>query len=145
MKLYVPEDGHAPIRRLRGPLLVSALARVEVSAAIWRKHRTGELDLDDTHTLLRAFAVDYGGAPERPPRFLVLAVTSGVVERAAGLTGAHGLRAYDAVQLACALAAREADKGCATLASFDRDLACAAIAEGFKALPAQAQARAQRM
>jgi predicted nucleic acid-binding protein len=135
VKLYVPEDGYGPVRRLPAPLLISVLAHVEVAAALWRKHRSGELDLDDTHTLTRALAADCAGTPEHPPRFLALAVTDGIVERAAELAATHGLRAYDAVQLASALAARAADASCATFASFDGDLTAAATAEGFGALP----------
>jgi predicted nucleic acid-binding protein len=135
VKLYVPEEGYEPIRRLPGPLLVSALARVEVAAALWRKHRTGEVDLDDVLLLNRAFAADYAGTPDRPPRFQPVEVADVTVEHAAELTGTHGLRAYDAVQLACALLAREADKHCDTFASFDHYLLRAAAAEGFAVLP----------
>jgi uncharacterized protein len=138
VKLYADEAGYEPIRRLRGPLVISAIARVEVAAAIWRKHRAGEIDLDDSLTLIRAFAVDYAGAPHRPPRFLAVAVADGVVERAADLAGTHGLRAYDAVQLASALAARAVDGRCATFAAFDRDLVSAAVSEGFKTLSPEA-------
>lgn len=104
----------------------------------------GALDLDDALTLLRAFAVDYGGGPGRPPRFLALAVTAEVLERAVVLAGTHGLRAYDAVQLACALAARDVDPRCAALASFDHDLLRAALAEGFADATAGGGRRAAR-
>jgi predicted nucleic acid-binding protein len=130
----VPEDGYEPVRSLPGPLLVSTLARVEVAAALWRKHRTGEVELDDVLLLNRAFAADYAGAPEEPPRFQPVEVTDRIIERAAELTGAHGLRAYDAVQLACALATRAVDENCTMLASFDRELTRAAVAEGFEVL-----------
>jgi hypothetical protein len=135
VKLYADEAGHERIRRVRAPLVVSALARVEVTAAIWRKHRSGELDLDDSLTLIRAFSVDYAGAPGREPRFLAIGVTDGIIDRAAELAGTHGLRVCDAIQLATGLAVREADERCATLATFDRDLALAAAAEGFETLP----------
>jgi uncharacterized protein len=138
VKLYVSEEGHEPIRQLRAPLVVSALARVEVPAALWRKHRNGELDVDDTQTLIRAFAAHYGGSTDRPPRFLAVAVTNNILDRAAELSGTHGLRAYDAVQLASALTARDADRHCTTFAGFDRDLTSAATAEGLEALPTRA-------
>jgi len=141
VKLYVPEDGHEQVERLPAPLLISVLARVEVAAALWRKHRGGELDLDDTHTLTRALAADCAGTREHAPRFLALAVTDGIVERAAELAATHGLRAYDAIQLASALAARAADARCATFASFNDDLTAAATAEGFGALPIAPRAR----
>jgi uncharacterized protein len=137
----VPEEGYEPVRRLPAPLLVSALARVEVAAALWRKHRMGEVDLDDALLLNRAFAADYTGSSDRPPRFQPIEVTDATIERAVELTGAHGLRAYDAVQLASALVTREADKRCTTLASFDQDLARAAAAEGFAVLPPEEDAR----
>lgn len=110
------------------------LARVEVAAALWRKHRTGEIDLDDALLLNRAFAADYAGTPEESPRFQVVEIADSAIERAAELAGAHGLRAYDAIQLACALATRAVDKNCTTLASFDRELIRAAVAEGFEVL-----------
>jgi predicted nucleic acid-binding protein len=137
VKLYADEDRHEQVRGLRAPLVISTLARVEVSAAIWRKQRSGELNLDDALTLLRAFTVDYTGGSDRAPRFLAVSVTDGIVERAAELTGTYGLRAYDAVQLASALATREADSRCTTFAVFDRDLASAAASEGFQTLPAK--------
>jgi predicted nucleic acid-binding protein len=120
------------------------LARVEVVAAVWRKHRAGDLDLDDSLLLIRAFIADYAGTVEKEPRFLAIKVSDGVLERAAELSGIHGLRAYDAVQLASALAAREADERCAKFAAFDRDLALAAASEGFEALPAAAAQRPDR-
>lgn len=113
------------------------LARVEVTAALWRKHRMGELDLDDTLLLIRAFAADYAGTPGGSPRFQTVEVTETVIEHAAELTGTHGLRAYDAVQLASALAIRAVDKRCSMLASFDHDLIRAAAAEGFEVQTAE--------
>jgi hypothetical protein len=50
---------------------------------------------------------------------------------AASLLPRHGLRAYDAVQLASAFAAREADPLCSVFACFDRALNEAAEANGF--------------
>lgn len=48
----------------------------------------------------------------------------------------HGLRAYDAVQLATAQAVREAAPGCAAFAAFDKNLRGAAAMEGFALVPA---------
>jgi uncharacterized protein len=111
---------------------------VEVTAALWRKHRMGNLDLDDALLLTRDFAADYEGTPDGPPRFQIVKVTDATIARAAELTGTHGLRAYDAVQLATALTAREQDERCATLASFDGALTAAAAAEGFAPISAPA-------
>ncbi|MDQ6783137.1 MAG: hypothetical protein M3063_06800 [Actinomycetota bacterium] len=47
----------------------------------------------------------------------------------------HGLRAYDAVQLGSALAVRDVEKGCRSVAAFDAGLRRAAAAEGFALVP----------
>ncbi|MGH3773858.1 MAG: type II toxin-antitoxin system VapC family toxin [Pseudonocardiaceae bacterium] len=134
VKLYADEQDHQVVRRL-GSLVVSALARVEVPAAIWRKHRMGELDLADAVILIAAFEADYHGSAQERPRFGVVAATTTVLDTAAVLTGVHGLRAYDAVQLASAKAAAEAISGCRTVAVFDGTLRAAAAKEGFALLP----------
>lgn len=120
------------------------MARVEVVAAIWRKHRIGDLDLDDSLLLVRAFTTDYAGTADSAPRLFALEVSDRILEHAAELSGIHGLRAYDAVQLASALAAREVDERCAQFAAFDRDLTLAATAEGFEALPAASAPKRDR-
>ncbi len=48
---------------------------------------------------------------------------------------AYGLRAYDAVQLASAEAARAADPGCDSFACFDASLRDAAAGAGFALYP----------
>jgi uncharacterized protein len=123
------------MRSLNAPIVVSVLARVEAPAAIWRKQRCGELDRKDAIILARAFGADYAGTPDAPARFLAVRATDQILERASRLTRESGLRAYDAVQLASAIAARDLDGRCATLATFDKDLAVAAVCEGFGTLP----------
>ncbi|HEU0089887.1 MAG TPA: type II toxin-antitoxin system VapC family toxin [Pseudonocardiaceae bacterium] len=71
VKLYADEPDHGLIRR-QGVLIVSALARVEVPAAIWRKHRMGELEPADAAVLIAAFEADYHGSAVDQPRFAVL-------------------------------------------------------------------------
>ena len=89
---------------------------------------------------MRAFTADYAGTADSAARFLAVKVSDGILERAAELSGIHGLRAYDAVQLASALAVREIDERCTKFAAFDRDLTLAAASEGFEAFPAATQA-----
>ena len=134
VKLYADEPGHERIRELSG-LVVSQLARVEVPSAIWRKQRLGELYADAARLLTSAFEADWSGTEEEPPRFSAVTATVAVLEGAARLCAVHGLRAYDAVQLACALAARDAIPECQTFAAFDRQLRAAAAAEGFVLVP----------
>lgn len=135
VKLYADEPDHQLIREL-DLLIVSALARVEVPAAIWRKNRMGELDPADAAVLIAAFEADYHGSTPDQPRFAVVTVTASVLEAAARLAGVHGLRAYDAVQLASARATAQTVPGCRTVAAFDVTLRTAAAAEGFALLPA---------
>lgn len=134
VKLYVDEQDHQLIRQ-QDALVVSALARVEVPAAIWCKHRMGELDPGDAAVLVAAFEADYSGSTDDHPRFGVVAATATVLEAASRLVGVHGLRAYSVVQLASAKAAARAIRDCHTVAAFDAALRAAAAKEGFALLP----------
>jgi predicted nucleic acid-binding protein len=134
VKLYADEDAADEVRAL-GAVAVSVLCRVEVPAALWRKHRLGELDATDAQVLGAEFEADFYGDDREPPRFGVVAVTAGIVDDAARLCAVHGLRAYDAVQLASATAARLADPDLQAVAAFDRALRRAAAAEGFTLVP----------
>ncbi|MDP3714570.1 MAG: type II toxin-antitoxin system VapC family toxin [Mycobacteriales bacterium] len=127
VKLYADETG-ADLVRAHPLFVVSAVARVEVPAAIWRKHRVGELSADDAGVLARAFAADWHD--ERGP-FVPVALGPALLGGAAELVATHGLRAYDGVQLACATAARAADPDVDTLLCFDAELSEAAAREGF--------------
>jgi predicted nucleic acid-binding protein len=135
VKLYADEQNHQLVRGLDS-LIVSALARVEMPSAIWRKHRMGELTSADAAVLIAAFEADYHGSADDQPRFAVVAVSPSVLETAARLAGVHGLRAYDAVQLASAKAAAQAASDCRTVAAFDGTLRAAAATESFALLPA---------
>lgn len=134
VKLYADEQDHQLVRKLDG-LVVSALARVEVPAAIWRKHRMGELSAADAAVLVTAFDADYHGSADGRPRFAVVAANANILDAAARLAGVHGLRAYDAVQLASAKAVAQAVPDCNTVAAFDNTLRAAAAAESFTLLP----------
>lgn len=129
VKLYVDEPGHASVRRRRD-LVVSELAGVEVPAAFWRKHRAGELAASDAQILTAAFQADLFGTATEDPRFVVMTARGAVLREAAALVARHPLRAYDAVQLSCALHVRRAEPACSTMLTFDAGLARAAAAEG---------------
>lgn len=131
--LYVHEPGRRS--SLGSPLAVSVLARVEVPAALWRKHRAGEIDERSAQTLIAEFEADYFGTAEESPSFTAVAVSPSVLDDAARLCGVHGLRAYDAVQLASALAARAVAPECRQLAAYDAALRVAAHVEGFSLIP----------
>ncbi|MEO5680675.1 MAG: type II toxin-antitoxin system VapC family toxin [Acidimicrobiales bacterium] len=134
VKLYVPEAGHTAVRRLERPLVISGLAVVEVTGALWRKQRLGELDPTDAAVLVRAFMADCAETDDAS-RFVTIAATSAVLRHAARLVARHPLRAYDAVQLASAMAARAALAEPMTFAAADRALNVAAAAEGLLLAP----------
>lgn len=136
VKLYADEGGHEEVRAFTA-VAVAQIARVEVPAALWRKHRMGELEAENAQVLAGAFEADYYGTAEEGPRFAVVATTVEILDQAATLCATHGLRAYDAVQLSTALATRRADPACSVMAAFDASLRVAASAEGLDVLPAR--------
>lgn len=116
-------------------IVVSVVARVEVPAAIWRKEREGSLSARDADLLAAAFEADYLGVGDERPVFSAVAVNSDLLDSAAGLVAVHGLRAYDGVQLASALAARDVDPDCSGFACFDGGLRTAASRSGLTLIP----------
>jgi len=134
VKLYADEAGHEIVREL-DTLVVSALARVEVPSALWRKTRTGELGDSAAGLLVRAFEIDFHGDVDSASRFTVVSLTESILAVAAREAARASLRAYDAVQLASALAVRDLDPLCSQLACFDADLRRAAGRAGFTLVP----------
>jgi hypothetical protein len=115
-------------------LVVSSLARVEVSGALWRKARLGELVAEDAAVLVEEFEWDWFGSGDADVRFAVVGVTDDVLDVATRSVARHPLRAFDGVKLASALLARAADPSVTTFACYDETLAAAAAAEGFTPL-----------
>jgi predicted nucleic acid-binding protein len=134
VKLYADEAGYEAVRGL-DTLVVSALARVEVPSALWRKERTGELEDSAASTLVRAFELDFHGDANSGSRFTIVALSESILVAAAQESARGGLRAYDAVQLASALAIRDLDPLCSHFACFDVDLRRAAGRAGLTLLP----------
>lgn len=132
VKRYLDEDHRELITSLSA-ILASSLASVEVCSAIWRRQRLGELSGTDAAVLAGRARFDLTGGD---PLVIVIPPTTQVLFRAGELTGTTGLRAYDAVQLASALALRDAYPDCTTFACFDRSLSAAAAAHGFEVLTA---------
>jgi predicted nucleic acid-binding protein len=129
VKLYADEIGSAEVAE-HTHLVVSQLARVEVPAALWRKQRMGELAASDAGVLVADFEADYFGDVDSAPRFSVISVTAAIMDAAARLLGVHGLRAYDAMQLASALAVADVVPEGIDFLAYDRGLTAAAAAEG---------------
>jgi uncharacterized protein len=135
VKLYADEVDHEIVRSISEPVVVSAMARVEVQSALWRKGRLGELTDDEVALLSDEFESDWWGNDERVAAFIAIAVTDAVLDLAVAHVARHGLRAYDAVQLASAISVREADPSITTVACFDAELRRAAVREGFTLAP----------
>lgn len=135
VKLYVDETGYEAVRALLATIVISQVTRVEVPAAFWRKHRLGELDPEDARVLTAEFEADYYGTTTEDPRFVVVRSTGPVLDEATRLCSRFPLRAYDAIQLSSALAARAVDPSVAAMVVFDATLRGAAAAEGLAVLP----------
>lgn len=118
-------------------IAIAEITEAEIAAALNQLVRGGTLRRKRCTTALALFwdDVDHG-------RYAVVAISSPLIRRAAGLCDHHALKGYDAVQLACALAFRE-DVRQANLAlpggglgdpifiTADKHLSDAAKAEGF--------------
>lgn len=140
MKRYADEPGGSALED-RADLIVSRITRVEVPSALWRKYRQRELTKDDLVTLLAAFESDWVRAGDENGSFQIIEVSHGILELAASSLSRHPLRAYDALHLASAMAARDVDDGLTEFACFDGRLREAAYAEGFDLLPSRALRR----
>lgn len=105
------------------------ITRVEVTSALTRKHRGAHLTLDATTRALTRLRRDF-----LQTRIFTVEITPAVLQNAESLAEKHGLRGYDAVQLAAALGANaERTKmrlAALTMVSADTALLSAAIAEG---------------
>jgi predicted nucleic acid-binding protein len=80
-------------------ILVSLLARVEVPAAVFKRQREGSITVADGALAVADFISDFY------TQYQPIGVTLQLAEQAASLAEKHGLRGYDAVQLATALEA----------------------------------------
>ena len=133
VKRHVTEVGSAWVRSLTRAkaghtLYIASITAVEVTSAITRRQRGGSLSPPQAAAMLGHFRRHLS------QRYLVLELTPPLLADATLLARTHGLRAYDAVQLAAALEVNRiyqpAGLGPVTLISADRDLNTAALAEG---------------
>lgn len=104
------------------------ITRVEVAAALARAVRAGVLDDVGGRRAQRRFSREW-------PDMMRVPVTEALVARAEALAWAHGLRGYDAVQLAAALTWQDVLGREIVLATFDRRLWEAAPQAGLRAWP----------
>jgi uncharacterized protein len=128
VKRYAQEIGTPWVQSITAPaaghlLAVVRLTLAETVAAVTRKERGGLITPQAAVTALNDFDVDFA------QQYAIVEVSSGLVDQAATLARKHGLRGYDAVQLAAALEVHFQIPSL-TLLSADADLNAAAAAEG---------------
>jgi predicted nucleic acid-binding protein len=133
VKRHVTEAGSGWVRaqtaaKAGHTLYIASITAVEMTSAITRRQRGGSL------TSAQGAAIYGHFRRHLAQRYVVLEITPALMASAVLLARSHGLRAYDAVQLAAALDIQRdhRDTGLAlvTLVSADRDLNAAATAEG---------------
>lgn len=138
VKRYFQEQGHEWIETLHDPaqrhgLYIAQAALVEVVASICRKAREQNMPLEERDTTIDDFRLDVQNI------YSVWLVDNALYTAAGNLCRSHPLRAYDAIQLACALTVREdvlaaqppeAQPPDFIFASADRGLLAIAFAEG---------------
>lgn len=132
VKRYVNESGTDAVVDIcndaSATLVIADITRAELISAPNRRARDGSISEDEHQLLKAAFAMhlirDY----------LLAAVEPAHITAACELIEHHGLRAYDAVQLAVAVAVRRKLLGASAepfrFVSADADLTAAAKAEG---------------
>ena len=133
VKRYIVERGSRETIALTADsdmTATSIVSRAEVAAAFAKAVRAGLVKDEVARNAQRRFAGDW-------PDLARVSVTEALVERAEGLAWEHGLRGYDAVQLASALAWQESIGEEIVLATFDQQLREAAKRSGLKAWPDQ--------
>lgn len=133
VKRYIQETGSAWVRAIADHLAshliyLARITDVETTSAIIRRQRGGSLSAPDAAATLRQFRQDLVLG------YRIIDVTSVMLSAANSIVEKHGLRAYDAVQLAAAVGLNNqrvaAGTGAVTLVSADQELNAAASAEG---------------
>jgi predicted nucleic acid-binding protein len=134
VKRYVAEVGSAWIRRavarpVQQVIYTATLTQVEVISALQRLIREGRLDPVQAQRLTQRVTHHFAR------RYQVLRITRTVVMQACAALERHPLRAYDAIQLACALTVRRLMQqrrlAPPLFVAADDVLLAAAAAEGF--------------
>jgi predicted nucleic acid-binding protein len=131
VKRYILEHGSRETIALTADSEMTAtsiISRAEVAAAFRKAVRTGIISDEVARNAQRRFTGDW-------PDLVRVPVTEALAERAEGLAWEHGLRGYDAVQLASAVSWQESVGEDIVLATFDQQLWEAAKRTGIKPWP----------
>jgi predicted nucleic acid-binding protein len=133
VKRYVMETGTLWVTGLLDPaarnrLYIARITGAEVTAALTRRERGGHLSPTDAAAAVASFQHDYAN------RLRPVEITAVLIGNAMKAARTHGLRGYDAVQLAAALYAnsRRVARKLAPLVfvTADTSLLVAGVAEG---------------
>jgi uncharacterized protein len=132
VKRYIQEIGTGWARSIADPashlIYLARITDVEVTSAVVRRQRGGTISALDATATLRQFRQDLVLG------YRIIEVTPSLLSTARLLAERHGLRAYDAMQLAAAVELNAqwvaAGTGTITLVSADQELNAAATAEG---------------
>jgi len=131
VKRYVHEIGTLWVQQLADPasanrIEIASITAVEVIAAIARRQRAGHTSVQEAIRAIARFRADLQSD------FQAIEITDAVVNHAMDLAERHGLRGYDAIQLAAALALSSICKAIGTPVTFvsaDGELNAAALKE----------------
>jgi predicted nucleic acid-binding protein len=134
VKFYVAESGTPWVRSFTDSeaniIYVASLGRVETISALTRRLRRSEITQADFDEACEDLQQDFA------TQYRIVALTEEIIGDAARLARNHGLRAYDAVQLAAALdtsrIVSQIESTEVILVSADVELNAAAAAEGFQ-------------
>jgi uncharacterized protein len=107
VKRYINEIGSAWVLELFNPALnheifVAAVTGVEIVAAITRRSRGGNISVSDAATICRQLKTDL------QTNYQIIEITEGIISSGMALAETHGLRGYDAIQLAAGCAVNQA-------------------------------------
>jgi predicted nucleic acid-binding protein len=118
LKRYLREPGTDEVlswmERARSKGTVT-ITRAEISSAIRRTLRMKQIESEDAARAIKLFRMEWEG-------FIRVSITDQLVNRADHLAFDLGLRGYDAVHLAAALAWQESLGQPVTMATFDKEL-----------------------
>ncbi len=134
VKCYIAETGSLWTRSIidddDSVVYVASLARVETISALTRRLRRSDISQVEFDVACKESQLDMA------TQYEVVGLTERMIEEASELAQRHGLRAYDAVQLAVALNTNrivlQVESTPLTFVSADLELNLAAAAEGLQ-------------
>ena len=135
VKRYVPEIGSGWVLSICNPasgngICVAAITKAEFASAVCRRNREGAASTIDRDRLINDFLAHVAS------QYHVVSITDARLALAIDLMKRHPLRAYDAVQLAAAVALNQSLMDASlpplTFVSADDRLSAAAAAEGLR-------------